>query len=571
MNVIFLIETQFNVRDNERFGVEELIQRGFNVSIWDLTRVLHKNILKQIMPPDPMDCEYVHIFGSKHEIISAINRLYSKSFIINLIKLRVDTLSILRAISRKKIPYSLNRYYSNILSIMPLGTVPPTLYKRLMYSLSLVNLGNKALQYSFIVRKLNIRPASHIFAGGAKSDLKGVLIAAHTKIHFIHSLDYDQYLKHNLRPSNNGGIVFLDQYIHFHPDNARNNEKIDDYSQYYTELCRFFSVIEKKTGEDVIIAAHPRSHYENHIDLFGGRKVLKGETLTLVSQAKLVLCHYSLSINYAVLYEKPILFLTTKNFNETVYNLYITELATYFNKSVTNITSANADEIDIVDMFNIDQNSYKNFKNDFIKSNNSPNKYSWEIVGDVIEENGHYSILGLVGLQDEVHNRFLDYEVIGDDRDLPKLAKKYDYALITLGQIRTAEHRLRLYQNASQLGFQFPVIIAPSAQVSRYATLGAGTIVMHGAIVNAGVRVGANCIINTHALLEHDTMVGDHCHISTGTILNGNVTVGSSCFIGSGSVIKESLAIGKGSVVGMGITVRYNLNNNSYYVGHEKV
>lgn len=190
---------------------------------------------------------------------------------------------------------------------------------------------------------------------------------------------------------------------------------------------------------------------------------------------------------------------------------------------------------------------------------------------DVIEQQGHFQIAGLVGLPEQQHTQHLGYAVIGADTDLPALAKNYQYALIAIGQIKTAEQRMRLYQHATQLGLQLPIIIAPTAHVSRYATIGAGTIVMHGAIVNAGANVGNNCIINSRALLEHDTSVEDHCHISTGAILNGDVTVGAGSFIGSGCIIKQGIAIGKRSLVGMGLTVRHNLSENTRFTRQAKL
>ena len=130
--------------------------------------------------------------------------------------------------------------------------------------------------------------------------------------------------------------------------------------------------------------------------------------------------------------------------------------------------------------------------------------------------------------------------------------------------------RIRLYQQAIQLGFSLPDIIAPTAHVSCHATIGAGTIVMHGAIVNAGARVGKNCIINTRALVEHDAIVEDHCHISTGAILNGSVYIGAGSFVGSGCVIKDGITLGKSCVVGMGLCVRHNQADNTRFVGHDK-
>lgn len=190
---------------------------------------------------------------------------------------------------------------------------------------------------------------------------------------------------------------------------------------------------------------------------------------------------------------------------------------------------------------------------------------------DVIEQHGGFFIAGLVGMPDEMHARHLGYTVIATDGDLPKLAKEYQNALITVGQIGSPDKRIHLYQQAIQSGFNFPHIIAPTAHVSNHATIGAGTIVMHGAIVNAGASVGENCIINTRALVEHDAIVEDHCHISTGAILNGSVTLGAGSFVGSGSVIKDGLTLGKRCVVGIGLCVRHHQPDHTRFVGHHKI
>ena len=46
-------------------------------------------------------------------------------------------------------------------------------------------------------------------------------------------------------------------------------------------------------------------------------------------------------------------------------------------------------------------------------------------------------------------------------------------------------------------------------------SLGSGTSVGHGVIVNAGARVGDYCILS-NSLIEHDAVIGDYCHVSTG-------------------------------------------------------
>ena len=178
---------------------------------------------------------------------------------------------------------------------------------------------------------------------------------------------------------------------------------------------------------------------------------------------------------------------------------------------------------------------------------------------DVIEAEGKYKIAGIVNQPGGNTDPFLGYEVLGDDEDLPELLKKYPNALITLGQIKSADLRVNLFSTLKEMGAELPVIISPNAHVSKHTEIKEGTIVMHGVILNAGVSIGKNCIINTQALIEHDTEVESHCHISTGAKVNGSAFVGTESFVGSGSVIYESVQIGKKCIISAGSVVRKNL------------
>lgn len=178
---------------------------------------------------------------------------------------------------------------------------------------------------------------------------------------------------------------------------------------------------------------------------------------------------------------------------------------------------------------------------------------------DVIEAQGRFCIRGLLGSPAEKGGQRLGYPVLGSDEDLPALAQPGSHALVCVGQIKTPEPRMRLFARLRELGYTLPAIVAPTAWVSPHARIGAGSIVMHGAIVNAGAEVGENCIINTRALVEHGARVGDYCHVSTGALLNGDVEVGAGSFIGSGSQLKEGVRVGQRCIVGFGATVFSNL------------
>jgi sugar O-acyltransferase (sialic acid O-acetyltransferase NeuD family) len=177
---------------------------------------------------------------------------------------------------------------------------------------------------------------------------------------------------------------------------------------------------------------------------------------------------------------------------------------------------------------------------------------------DVIEQEGRFAIKGLVGLPKEVGLRILDYPVLATDEGLPKLLADCANVLIAVGQIKTPEPRIRLFNLLQQNNCVLPTIVSPRAYISPHASLETGTIVMHGAVVNAGAVVGKNCIINSQSLVEHDVIIKDHCHIATAATINSGVRIGTGTFIGSNSSVKQGVNIGDRCVIGMGQQVLAN-------------
>lgn len=181
---------------------------------------------------------------------------------------------------------------------------------------------------------------------------------------------------------------------------------------------------------------------------------------------------------------------------------------------------------------------------------------------DVIEAGGIYQIKGVIQPK-KSFELISGYSVIGTDEDLPKMLNDTKSALITVGQIKKSETRIRLFNLLKELGANLPVIISPRAYCSKNAVVGEGSIIMHGAIVNAGARIGKNCIVNSQALVEHDVKIDDHCHISTGARVNGAVSIAKGSFVGSGVIIKQGIRIGENVIIGAGQIVLQDLPNYS--------
>ena len=182
---------------------------------------------------------------------------------------------------------------------------------------------------------------------------------------------------------------------------------------------------------------------------------------------------------------------------------------------------------------------------------------------EVISGISKYSILGIIDKDGSSTKHILGHDVMGTDKDLESLINRCSSVLVTVGQIKSPEIRISLFERAKSLGFNFPVIRSHHSCISKSAQIGEGTILMNHSLINTSVEVGVNCIINTKALIEHDAQIGSHCHVSTGAIINGGVRVEDRCFIGSGAIIHEGVTIGADSIISAGQVIRKDVPSNS--------
>lgn len=175
---------------------------------------------------------------------------------------------------------------------------------------------------------------------------------------------------------------------------------------------------------------------------------------------------------------------------------------------------------------------------------------------DVIEQEGSFSITGIIDQKELIGETVLGYEIVGCDDDLEALFLKFKYAVVTVGQLKSPDLRIKLFTRLKAIGFEIPVIISPRAYVSKHATVQKGTVIMHDALINANVTIGENCIINSKALIEHDSVIHNHCHISTGAIVNGGTAIGEGTFFGSNATSKEYAIIAEKAFIKAGSIVK---------------
>jgi len=110
--------------------------------------------------------------------------------------------------------------------------------------------------------------------------------------------------------------------------------------------------------------------------------------------------------------------------------------------------------------------------------------------------------------------------------------------------------------------------IHTSAIISKYASLGKGTVVMQGAVIQSCVSIGKHCIINTAASVDHDCIIEDFVHISPNATLCGAVSVGEGTLVGAGAVVIPGIKIGKWSLVAAGAVVVKDVPDNVLVLGN---
>lgn len=129
------------------------------------------------------------------------------------------------------------------------------------------------------------------------------------------------------------------------------------------------------------------------------------------------------------------------------------------------------------------------------------------------------------------------------------------------------DRRQEIQEDLTIKGFSIATLIHPSATIALDVTIGEGSVIMAGAVINPSSRIGRGCIFNTSVSVDHDNQIGDYTHISPGAHLAGTVTLGVKVWIGMGAIVINNTDIVSGTIIGAGTVVIQNITVPGTYVG----
>jgi len=160
---------------------------------------------------------------------------------------------------------------------------------------------------------------------------------------------------------------------------------------------------------------------------------------------------------------------------------------------------------------------------------------TWDILGFIVD--ARYSIHGTI---------INDKPILGD---LDWLAAHPDVAVVC--GVGAPEVRLRMVEQAAAGGARFAAgLVHPSALVTRWMTIGVGTVIAAGCVMSNTIRIADHVHLNPSCTIGHDVVIESCVSLGPGVLISGNVTLREGAYIGTGTSIIEKRTVGAWSIVG---------------------
>ena len=163
--------------------------------------------------------------------------------------------------------------------------------------------------------------------------------------------------------------IYLDQPFDVNFDKYYTGNNPDkSFGVFYEKLKKFLDNVEYKYNLKVIIANHPRRENFQH-SIFKKFENYNNKTAELISNCKLVFAHCSLSISFATLFNKDMVFLSSEELDKSIYNKRINIFSKFFGCSAIKIPKENID----LSKYYANKQKYPQYIKNYVKNENSEN------------------------------------------------------------------------------------------------------------------------------------------------------------------------------------------------------
>ena len=181
------------------------------------------------------------------------------------------------------------------------------------------------------------------------------------------------------------------------------------------------------------------------------------------------------------------------------------------------------------------------------------------VVAEIIRLVNTYQIIGMIDdmKPERAGSEFAGYEVLDGRESLNSLWERQIRTMIV--GFGNCHGRLQVARFLRERGFLLATAVHPRATVAADVSIGAGSVIVAGSVINPAAAIGENVIINTGSSVDHECIIGDGVHIAPGAHLAACVTVERGSWVGIGSVVREGVHIGSDVMIGAGSVVLHDI------------
>lgn len=394
---MFVVESPFSARDEDRFGTAVLKSMGYQVVIWDVSAlVLPLSRQQWRESPQLVTPLVVESWRELHALAQSLAENDACILLSCLDAKQGDDCHSLRSVlfassaimcaissGRLPVPSSTRVLISRVRHLLgqPSHLVPAT-SARVVHAFGNVKqgVGNRRTVSSTGGNERGTRELDIVWAGTNLANLDATLLGAKTDVRYIHTLDFDQVLSIDFKDAEIGRYcVFLDSMGPMHPDFHTHQlafpMTMEDYSAV---VRRHISAVQGQSGLPVVIAAHPRAKPGSLQEWYGDLEIAHGRTAELIAQSRLVIAASpSTALGIAAVTRRPISLVSGLTLPRET-DLYFESFARQLKLPKQSRVIPDGSWI----VPGVNTKAYSRYVAQFMKLPGTPRKPFWEVVGD---------------------------------------------------------------------------------------------------------------------------------------------------------------------------------------------
>lgn len=174
------------------------------------------------------------------------------------------------------------------------------------------------------------------------------------------------------------------------------------------------------------------------------------------------------------------------------------------------------------------------------------------IIEEINRKTKKWNIIGIIDDNPDMWGQCLNgHKVLGGIEYLKEINSK-PYLIIAISNCQLKKDIVDMIDGQ----FSFATIIHPNVNVSKYVSIGEGTIIYEGTVLTVNTIIGNHALISGNCGIGHDTVIGDYSTVLWGSNLSGYNIIGKEVFIGVGVTIVQSTNIDDGTKVDAGSIIK---------------